>query len=201
MAFNNGYKATLCWDCLNAVPSTENGCEWSKGYRPVEGWEAILTKYETTTVWDTAPRFVESYCVVRCPKFELDEITGARAAKVKGFMSAGLIEPEPPETDWRDEFDGMEIFKEDGSPCAAYDQPKNQKRWWNMRNCKTCEHFVFFEEKRTVGNGRFPKIGYCCMPLDARHGYLTPDGKRYISTPIQERQCKFYKRGKATKEE
>lgn len=62
MAFNNGYKATLCWDCLNAVPSTEHGCEWSKGYKPVEGWEAVADKsFEGS-----------GYTVISCPKFRRD---------------------------------------------------------------------------------------------------------------------------------
>ena len=49
---------SLCWDCKNAT----GGCEWSQSFTPVDGWEAI-----PRTIRDE-----DSFCVIKCPKFEED---------------------------------------------------------------------------------------------------------------------------------
>ena len=51
---------TLCWDCRNA---TEKDCEWSRDFKPVEGWvaEETFKKGAGTT-----------YIVYKCPKFIRD---------------------------------------------------------------------------------------------------------------------------------
>lgn len=61
----DGHANTLCWECRNAVPGPDAGCEWSRLFRPVPGWEAEerrarLGAYELQT----------SYRVHKCPKFE-----------------------------------------------------------------------------------------------------------------------------------
>lgn len=54
--------ATLCWDCDNAAPDLNgHGCEWSRKFEPVPGWEA-----------DEDPN-LKSYHVNYCPKFRRDE--------------------------------------------------------------------------------------------------------------------------------
>ena len=54
-----GNSDSLCWDCKNAV----GGCEWSQSFTPVDGWEAI-----PRTIRDE-----DSFCVIKCPKFEEDK--------------------------------------------------------------------------------------------------------------------------------
>lgn len=54
-------KSSLCWDCANALC----GCDWSRDFKPVEGWEA---KFSPAT-----KNKVESYHVISCPQFEKDK--------------------------------------------------------------------------------------------------------------------------------
>ena len=62
MSYNKGYRATLCWDCANAVPNTECGCDWSRKYKPVKGWDAVEDKsFEGA-----------GYTVINCPEFVRD---------------------------------------------------------------------------------------------------------------------------------
>lgn len=56
---------TLCWSCKNAVPSQNCGCNWSREFKPVEGWTA-----ERRDLKISRGKTVESYLVVKCPKFE-----------------------------------------------------------------------------------------------------------------------------------
>ena len=51
---------TLCWKCARAY----GGCNWSDGWKPVDGWVA-----EPTTV-KLGTRSVKSYFVKNCPEFE-----------------------------------------------------------------------------------------------------------------------------------
>lgn len=51
--------STLCWECKNITK-----CEWSVG-EPVPDWEAIPTK-----ILLQANETINSYIVVKCPKFE-----------------------------------------------------------------------------------------------------------------------------------
>jgi hypothetical protein len=70
--------STLCWCCANA---TNEGCEWSADFKPVEGWEAIPTTIHSkeyielpngkTKIQD---RIVESFKVIKCPKF-IEDVT------------------------------------------------------------------------------------------------------------------------------
>lgn len=55
-------KATICWACKHAVPTSDGlrGCSWSRTHRPVEGWEATPTEVDIYT----------SYLVTSCPEFE-----------------------------------------------------------------------------------------------------------------------------------
>lgn len=60
---------TLCWDCEKAC----GRCSWSKNFTPVEGWNAIPTKWLSSTT--RAKRsikkyYVDSFDVYECPEFE-----------------------------------------------------------------------------------------------------------------------------------
>ena len=55
---------TLCWDCKN---STNNGCEWSRRSKPVEGWNAVPS---AILVGGANDKYTDSYLVLECPKFE-----------------------------------------------------------------------------------------------------------------------------------
>ena len=54
-------KPTLCWDCAKAT----GGCRWSDQLQPIPGWDAELTKSNTT---------YSSYIVNECPEFVRDGI-------------------------------------------------------------------------------------------------------------------------------
>ena len=62
---------TLCWFCVNAVPSEEGGagCSWSRSGEPVKGWEAVR---RDVLIPRGARKNVlsESYRVRACPMFE-----------------------------------------------------------------------------------------------------------------------------------
>ena len=55
---------TLCWDCKN---SANNGCEWSRSFKPVEGWNAVPS---AILVGGANDKYTDSYLVLECPKFE-----------------------------------------------------------------------------------------------------------------------------------
>jgi len=58
-------KATLCWRCKKASGGYD--CEWARkeNYEPVPGWKA-----KQTTVLIEQSRTVDSFLVLRCPKFK-----------------------------------------------------------------------------------------------------------------------------------
>lgn len=60
---------SLCWKCKNAV----KGCCWSKNFIPVPGWLAIPTKIKQYAVGLNGYKTIDSFRVVKCPKFEPDE--------------------------------------------------------------------------------------------------------------------------------
>ena len=53
-------KSTLCWKCANAC----GGCDWSREFKPVDGWEATPTK-----VYQNVNQYIDSYIVNKCPEF------------------------------------------------------------------------------------------------------------------------------------
>jgi hypothetical protein len=65
--------ATLCWGCQRATGG-KNGCSWSRGFRPVIGWDAIETKMKMQRTkggtWEKIS--IGSYVVLRCPEFVAD---------------------------------------------------------------------------------------------------------------------------------
>ena len=69
------YKpTTLCEVCANAC----GGCSWSEKdvQKPVEGWDAIrndITNISSSKDGRTWSRMDESYLVLACPQFELEE--------------------------------------------------------------------------------------------------------------------------------
>ena len=68
---NNGGTphASICWDCINAVPNPEtgDGCSWSRSFIPVEGWTA--REHKLMIYGDTADDCM-SYQVISCPCFK-----------------------------------------------------------------------------------------------------------------------------------
>ena len=47
------------------------GCNWSRNFTPVEGWEAELIEYQP---WDTNKNNPhETYHITKCPEFVRDE--------------------------------------------------------------------------------------------------------------------------------
>ena len=57
-----------CWFCANAC----GGCEWSKDFRPVPGWDAKPT---TITLHNGREKYnvqIPSYEIHACPKFVKD---------------------------------------------------------------------------------------------------------------------------------
>ncbi len=69
-SFRRGIK-TLCEVCGNAC----GGCEWTEAYVPVPGWDAVRRDVTNKTVWNGKTRCQreESYVVLRCPKFLLED--------------------------------------------------------------------------------------------------------------------------------
>lgn len=55
----------LCWSCINA---TNNGCSWSKNFKPVKGWTATPTILTVTT-----GRTTESFSITKCPQYIADK--------------------------------------------------------------------------------------------------------------------------------
>lgn len=70
----NKAQTTICWDCINAVPSKEkcNGCSWSIEFKPVKGWKAIPTKVAHCASHYKAnnqTQEIDSFIVQKCPMF------------------------------------------------------------------------------------------------------------------------------------
>lgn len=65
---NRLYNQSICWLCANAVPSETTGCNWSREFKPVEGWEAELsTNKWANDFWISQGHDV--YHVYKCPEF------------------------------------------------------------------------------------------------------------------------------------
>lgn len=58
---NTRDKFTLCFECQNSVPSRTRGCEWSRNFQPVPGWNAEPTFKDNGKI--------PSYHVITCPKY------------------------------------------------------------------------------------------------------------------------------------
>lgn len=61
----NGYAQSLCWYCINSVPSKDGkrGCSWSRELKPVPGWEAEEMEH------CKAYSQITAYKVKKCPEF------------------------------------------------------------------------------------------------------------------------------------
>lgn len=60
-----------CWDCANAC----GGCEWSKSFQPVPGWDAEpVRKMVKNGKREWRP--MESYAIRSCPEFVKEERHG-----------------------------------------------------------------------------------------------------------------------------
>ena len=55
-------RRQLCWDCAKA---TNSGCNWSRNFTPVEGWDAEATTICTQCKINSIP----SYYIRGCPEF------------------------------------------------------------------------------------------------------------------------------------
>ena len=66
------HQATLCFICKKAVPNkhTGAGCDYSKYFKPIKGWTA--KKKRQKVYWKKNEMF-DSYFVIDCPEFEIDE--------------------------------------------------------------------------------------------------------------------------------
>ena len=61
---------SLCWSCQHAVPDLNgHGCEWSRKFMAVKGWEATETLLTTSY-----KKAIKSYHVFQCPKYEPDPV-------------------------------------------------------------------------------------------------------------------------------
>lgn len=70
MGNTNGYRPSqsICWFCKNAVPDGDYGCDWSRFFKPIEGWVVKQTKRKND----------RSYCVLECPEFIPEEPDATR---------------------------------------------------------------------------------------------------------------------------
>ena len=59
-------RPTLCWKCLNAVPTATSGCSWSRDLVPVPG--SVAEKHQQKSNGS----IYEAYCVDYCPEFQKD---------------------------------------------------------------------------------------------------------------------------------
>lgn len=62
---------SLCWDCQKAT----GGCDWSREFRPVEGWTAQATTLVFQATVGNRPVYYKtsSFHVIECPEFEKDD--------------------------------------------------------------------------------------------------------------------------------
>lgn len=56
-----------CWKCANATDGRK--CEWARFFIPVQGWVAFPRRVQVN---DGEIHYLDSYCVVECPKFVHD---------------------------------------------------------------------------------------------------------------------------------
>ena len=54
-----------CWDCANAC----GGCEWSKSFQPVPGWDAEPVIIRNHLGRGPENSSAKSYKIYSCPKF------------------------------------------------------------------------------------------------------------------------------------
>lgn len=73
IARNPSESGTLCWRCKNAVPNpaTGAGCDWSRSFKPVSGWDA-----EERPLKNPDCGAVQSFFVKSCPNFDAEEKRG-----------------------------------------------------------------------------------------------------------------------------
>ena len=68
---------TICWQCANAVPSSDGsrGCPWSRSFHPVPGWSAKKKRISVCRWVNKKNVYVkiETYHVKKCPLFVPDE--------------------------------------------------------------------------------------------------------------------------------
>lgn len=74
-------KDTLCWTCQNAC----GGCSWSRSFKPVKGWEAKKTviKHQRSEGCKAPFIYDDSYLVINCPEYKMDEDLIKRTKKIK----------------------------------------------------------------------------------------------------------------------
>lgn len=63
--------ATLCWYCANAVPCAKTGCNWSRNFEPVDGWDAEVTDvYHRNELGEgSIAHGKHAYLVKDCPEY------------------------------------------------------------------------------------------------------------------------------------
>ena len=63
--------ASLCWYCANAVPCDKTGCNWSRKFEPVDGWDAVITDsmHRNELGADSLAHGKHAYLVKDCPEF------------------------------------------------------------------------------------------------------------------------------------
>ena len=61
-------QQTICFDCRNSCPNPNKhtGCEWSIGFKPVPGWNAVQKNIRPNYPGNQP---IVSYVVLDCPKF------------------------------------------------------------------------------------------------------------------------------------
>lgn len=58
---------SLCWECAKAY----GGCDWSKQFTPVKGWQA--RRNDLSFLTNGKVHTTESYEVKACPEFEQEK--------------------------------------------------------------------------------------------------------------------------------
>lgn len=67
------YTSQLCWNCRKASGGP-NGCNWSKRFKPVEGWEAIPTVVKNSL--GDGKKDMASYQIISCPEYDPEKKKG-----------------------------------------------------------------------------------------------------------------------------
>ena len=64
------YHGQLCWGCVHAVPNPAagTGCNWSKWFKPVDGWTAKPTVLYACN--HGASYTDKSFSITKCPQYE-----------------------------------------------------------------------------------------------------------------------------------
>ena len=84
-------KETICINCINSVPNPEKGtgCNWSRWFMPVDGWEAEETLIVNRPLCDEEEECtIPSYRVISCPSFDSDESQYAKP--IRGKLKKGI---------------------------------------------------------------------------------------------------------------